>query len=130
MKKNFKVLALAGIVALGVAGSNSVYAQKKSKTTKGATPAASSATPAAAPKKEGIKPFSEVITAKARTTNGLFKTHKVDDKWYFEIPDSMINREMLVVTRLAKVPAGVKVGNQQYGGEELNEQVWKWERRG
>ncbi|WP_316843366.1 zinc-dependent metalloprotease [Pedobacter psychrodurus] len=130
MKKNFKVLALAGIVALGVAGSDSVYAQKKSKTTKGATPATSSATPAAAPKKEGIKPFSEVITAKARTTNGLFKTHKVDDKWYFEIPDSMINREMLVVTRLAKVPAGVKVGNQQYGGEELNEQVWKWERRG
>jgi hypothetical protein len=130
MKKNFKVLALAGIVALGVAGSDSVYAQKKPKTTKGATPAVPAATPAAAPKKEGIKPFSEVITAKARTTNGLFKTHKVDDKWYFEIPDSMINREMLVVTRLAKVPAGVKVGNQQYGGEELNEQVWKWERRG
>ena len=37
---------------------------------------------------------------------------------------------MLVVTRLAKVPAGVKVGNQQYGGEQLNEQVWQWERRG
>ncbi|WP_343522747.1 zinc-dependent metalloprotease [Pedobacter sp.] len=130
MKKNFKVLALVGIVAFGVAGSGSVYAQKKSKTTKGATPATPSAAPAAAAKKEGIKPFSEVITAKARTTNGLFKTHKVDDKWYFEIPDSMINREMLVVTRLAKAPAGVKVGNQQYGGEELNEQVWKWERRG
>lgn len=31
---------------------------------------------------------------------------------------------MIVVTRLAKVPAGVKVPNQQYGGELLNEQVW------
>ncbi|QPH38000.1 zinc-dependent metalloprotease [Pedobacter endophyticus] len=127
MKKNFKVLALAGIVACGMAGSGSALAQKKSKTKKGeTTPAAAPA----APKKEGIKPYSEVITSKARTTNGLFKTHKVDDKWYFEIPDSLINREMLAVTRLSKVPVGVKVGNQQYGGEQINEQVWKWERRG
>jgi len=129
MKKQVKVLALAGIMVLGFAGIDSAQAQKKSKkgTTSPATPAAATA---AAPKKEGIKPYSEVITAKARTTNGLFKTHKVDDKWYFEIPDSVINREMLVVTRLAKAPVGIKVGNQQYGGEELNEQVWKWERRG
>ncbi|WP_316802336.1 zinc-dependent metalloprotease [Pedobacter nototheniae] len=130
MNKKLKVLAVAGIVAFGMVGTNAANAQKKSKSQSGKTPVA---TPAAAPpaaKKEGIKPYSEVITAKARTTNGLFKTHKVDDKWYFEIPDSMLNREMLVVTRLAKSPVGVKVGNQQYGGEELNEQVWKWERRG
>ncbi|RZK65434.1 MAG: DUF5117 domain-containing protein, partial [Pedobacter sp.] len=129
MKKQVKVLALAGIMVLGLAGIDSAQAQKKPKkgTTSPATPAAAAA---AAPKKEGIKPYSEVITSKAKTTNGLFKTHKVDDKWYFEIPDSIINREMLVVTRLAKAPVGIKVGNQQYGGEELNEQVWKWERRG
>lgn len=48
MNKNFKVLALAGIVALGVAGSGSVYAQKKSKTTKGATPTTPTAAPVAA----------------------------------------------------------------------------------
>lgn len=130
MKNNFKILALAGIVAFGVVGSNSVYAQKKAKTKKGAIAAVPSATPPTTPKKEGIKPYSEIVTSKARTTNGLFKTHKVDDKWYYEIPDSLINREMLVVTRLSKAPVGIKVGNQQYGGEELNEQVWKWERRG
>ena len=128
MKKQLSVLAFAGMVALCLAGSNSAYAQKKTK--KGTTSPATPATAAPAAKKEGIKPFSEVITAKARTTNGLFKTHKVEDKWYFEIPDSLVNREMLVVTRLAKAPVGIKVGNQQYGGEELNEQVWKWERRG
>ncbi|WP_443945286.1 zinc-dependent metalloprotease [Pedobacter sp. AW1-32] len=130
MNKKIKLLALAGIIVFGVVQSDSVYAQKKSKKAKGApaTPAATAATPPA--KKEGIKPFSEVVTAKAKTTNGMFKTHKVDDKWYFEIPDSVLNREMLVVTRVSKSPVGVKVGNQQYGGEELNEQVWKWERRG
>jgi hypothetical protein len=130
MTKNHHLLAAASLVFL-CAFSNGSFAQNK-KTKNPPTTAApvASTLPAAAPKKEGIKPFSEVITAKSKSKTGLFKTHKVDDKWYFEIPDSILNREMLVVTRLSKVPSGVKVGNQQYGGEELNEQVWKWERRG
>ena len=128
MIKNPKLLAIAGMVFLCATGSNAAFAQNKKKTPATATPTV--AAPAAAPKKEGIKPFSEVVTNKAKSKTGLFKTHRVDDKWYFEIPDSMLNREMLVVTRLAKVPANVKVGNQQYGGEQINEQVWQWERRG
>lgn len=123
------LLATAGLFFLCAVGSTQAFAQQKKNATP--PPAAAPATAApAAPKKEGIKPFAEVITAKAKTKSGLFKTHRLDDKWYFEIPDSILNREMLVVTRLAKVPSGVKVGNQQYGGEQLNEQVWQWERRG
>lgn len=129
MIKNQNLLAAAGLVFLCAFGSNTAFAQNKKTTTPPAT-AAPTAAPAAPPKKEGIKAFGEVITAKAKSKSGLFKTHKVDDKWYFEIPDSVLNREMLVVTRLAKVPSRVKVGNQQYGGEQLNEQVWQWERRG
>ena len=128
MNTKTKTLAVAGMCFLCAFGSNAAFAQKKSKK-KNATTAV--ATPPAPPvKKEGIKPFSEIITAKARTKNGLFKTYKVDDKWFFEIPDTLLNREMLVVSRLLKVPTGISVGNQQYGGEELNEQVWQWERRG
>ena len=127
MNSKTKLLAIAGMCFLGAVCSETASAQKKSKKT-AATAAPAPTIPA--PKKEGLKPFSEVITAKARTKNGLFKTYKVDDKWYFEIPDTLLNREMLVVTRLNKVPSGVSVGNQQYGGEELNDQVWQWERRG
>lgn len=127
MNSKTKLLAIAGMCFLGAACSEAASAQKKSKKT-AATAAPALTIPA--PKKDGLKPFSEVITAKARTKNGLFKTYKVDDKWYFEIPDTLLNREMLVVTRLNKVPSGVSVGNQQYGGEELNDQVWQWERRG
>ncbi|WP_443937292.1 zinc-dependent metalloprotease [Pedobacter sp. MW01-1-1] len=133
MKKSIKLLAFAGMVAFCVAGSNTAHAQKwpnKKDTKKPSAGPATPATPPQAPKKEGIKAYNEVITSKAKTTKGLFKTHKVDDRWFFEIPDSMLSREMLVITRLAKVPAGVKVGNQQYGGEMLNEQVWQWQRRG
>ncbi|WP_158796337.1 zinc-dependent metalloprotease [Pedobacter sp. L105] len=129
MNTKTRLLAVAGMCVFCALGSNTVYAQKKSKKNVPAT-----TTPAPQPpppaKKDEIKHFKDVITAKARTKNGLFKTYKVDDKWFFEIPDTLLNREMLVVSRLNKVPSGVSVGNQQYGGEELNDQVWQWERRG
>lgn len=131
MNKKTSLLAIAGMCFLCAFSSNAVYAQKKSKKT---TSPPASGTPATPPppakKSEAIKPFSEVITAKARSKKGLFKTYKVDDRWFFEIPDTLLNREMLIVSRLNKVPTGVSVGNQQYGGEELNEQVWQWQRRG
>jgi hypothetical protein len=128
MNKKTTLLAIAGMCFLSAFSSNALYAQKKSKKN---TPAAGTPVPTPPPaKKEGIKPFAEVITAKAKSKKGLFKTYRLDDKWFFEIPDTILNREMLIVSRLNKVPAGVNVGNQQYAGEELNDQVWKWERRG
>lgn len=130
MNSKSKLLAMAGLCILSALSTDMVYAQKKPAKT---PPAAGTGVPVLAaptPKKEAIKSFNEVITAKAKTKNGLFKTYKVDDKWYFDIPDSLLNREMLIVTRLNKVPSGVTVGNQQYGGEELNDQVWQWEKRG
>ena len=88
---------------------------------------ATSATPApiAATPKTGIRPYKEIITDKAKTDNGLFKVHRLDGKYFYEIPDSLFDREMLVVTRYAKTPTV----DGAYGGEELNEQVWKWQRR-
>src|SRR6266700_3740320 len=69
------------------------------------------------------KPYKEVITDKAVSHTGLFTVHKVDDKWYFELPDSILTRDILVVTRYGKTPAG---GN--YGGEQVNQQMIRWEK--
>lgn len=123
-----KILALAGITIVCAIHSPEAMAQRKNKKNKQNTAAAP--VPVAAPKKEGIKAFKDLITAKAKSKKGLFSSYRLDDKWYFEIPDTLLNREMLVVSRLNKVPSGITVGNQQYGGEQLNEQVWQWERRG
>jgi hypothetical protein len=70
------------------------------------------------------KPYKDVITAKAVTQTGLFTVHKVDDKWYFEIPDSLLNREILAITRFVKSPSG----SRSYGGEKVNEQTFRWEK--
>lgn len=53
-----------------------------------------------------LRPYAEIISAKAKTKTGLFKVHKVDEKYYFEIPDSLLKREFLFTTRLSKVPNG------------------------
>ncbi len=75
------------------------------------------------PPKTGPKPYKDVITDKAQTFKGLFTVHKVEDKWYFEIPDSLFEREVLAVTRVSKTATGAG-----YGGEEVNEQVLRFEK--
>lgn len=74
--------------------------------------------------KSGPKPYKDVITDKAISKSGLFTVHKVDDKWYFEIADSVMNREILAVTRYSKTPAG----SYNYGGERVNGQTIRWEK--
>ena len=73
-----------------------------------------------------VKPFSEVITAKAITKTGLFNVYKVDEKYYFEIPDSLLKREFLFTTRLVKVPTG----SPMFGGELVNNIIVAFEKAG
>ncbi len=76
------------------------------------------------PPKAGPKAFSEVITKKAVSQKGVFSVHFLDDKYYFEIPDSLLGRELLAVTRFSKVAGGAR----KYGGEEVNEQSLLFEK--
>src|SRR5882757_782899 len=72
--------------------------------------------------KQGPKPYKEVITDKAISHSGLFTVHKIEDKWYFEIPDSILGRDILVSTRYSKTAAG----GGFYGGEQVNLQTINW----
>src|SRR3954463_13347953 len=83
---------------------------------------------AAAPRTTGPKPYKEVITDKAKTDEGLFKVHKIDDKYFFEIPDSLLNREILVVNRISKAAAGMRSGFFGYAGDQIGQNVVKFEK--
>ncbi len=76
-----------------------------------------------APKKG--KTYKDFITKKAVSDEGLFTIHKVDDKYYYEIPDSLLNKEMLMVTRVSKTASGIG-----FGGGQLGEQVLRWQKEG
>ena len=49
-----------------------------------------------------VKPYAEVIPKDAKTRVGLFITHRVGDSLYFEIPRRELDRDMLLVGRLAR----------------------------
>ena len=71
------------------------------------------------------RPYNRVITSEARTRDGLFKTHRIGSRLYFEIPRSQLGKELLLVTRAARVPVNLGYGGQQMGPSR----VLRWERR-
>jgi hypothetical protein len=110
-----KMLGLAVMVATLSTGCSSKKDKKKAPT------AMAKKKPS---KKGGIQPYNKVITSKAKSDEGLFAVHKVDDKYYYEIPDSLLEREMLMVTRIAKTAAGLG-----FGGGKQNTQTLRWQRK-
>ncbi len=114
LKITTKALLLASVAFLSL----TTQAQDKKGDAKTPPPSATPPKPAEAPK-TGPKPYKEVITDKAKTSKGLFTVHKVEDKFYFEIADSLMGREIMTVTRISKT--GTIPGT--YGGEQLNRQV-------
>lgn len=75
-------------------------------------------------KKGAIKPYSNVITKDAVSDKGLFTVHKIDADYFYEIPDSLFDKEMLMVTRIAKTASGIG-----FGGGKQNTQVLRWQKK-
>lgn len=69
--------------------------------------------------------YKEVITTKAVTDIGLFTVHRVAGRYFFEIPDSLLERDILIVSRIAKSAAGNRPlqGFLGYAGDEIGESI-------
>lgn len=117
------LLLLMGMILIG----QDTFAQKKKKDSKKAPTAAPAPAPAPAPRPQaqrpGPKPYGEVITDKFKSKDGLFKVHEMDGKYFYEIPDTLLGREMLIVTTIAKTADGIG-----YGGERTNTLLVRWDR--
>ena len=86
---------------------------------------------AVAPKlgpKPGPKPYKEVITSKAITSQGFFKTLKVDDKYYFEIEPKLLGRDILALNRISKSSIESVKGFYGYAGDQIAENVIRFEK--
>ena len=79
-----------------------------------------------APPKGGPKPYEKVITEKAVSQKGLITTHKVGDKYYFELPIDLLEKEIMVVSRISGY-----VKNLSFGGAGMKsrpQQVIRWQK--
>ncbi|HJR67338.1 MAG TPA: zinc-dependent metalloprotease [Gemmatimonadaceae bacterium] len=73
------------------------------------------------------RPYAQVVTDRAVTDTGGITVHRVDDRWLFEVPDSLMGRDFLLVSRIAGVPANF--GGFLSAGTSLEERVVRWERQ-
>lgn len=98
------------------------------KTTRDAVAAKSKeSTERSSKKKPKFKSYSKVITSDAVTDDGLFKTHQVDEDFFYEIPTDLLEKDMLWVTRIAQIPSNLG-GGYMNAGSKTNQQVVSWQR--
>ncbi len=82
--------------------------------------------PVEAKKKKETPPSPKKEEVLAPVRHGLFGVQHQKDDWFFVIPDSLLGRPILTITRFVSTPVATDV----YGGELANNQVLYWEKRG
>ena len=70
--------------------------------------------------------YHKLIKEGGSMREGLFTVRHIKDDWYLEVPDSLLGRLMLAVTRFASVPQGFKL----VSGEEVNRSAIYLEQHG
>ncbi len=125
--KKLILLTLFGVAAVSVANSQT---RPTNPTTIPATVdttkrAGGSGFPGAA--KALPKPYAQVITDKTITRKGMIIVHKLDDKFFFEIADSTLGRDILVVSRISKAGAEVRSASG-YAGDQIGGTVIRFEK--
>lgn len=79
-------------------------------------------------KKGGLKDYSEVITSEAITDAGLITSHVVGDDYFFEISSDLLEKEILIVSRISG-----HVKNLNFGGAGMKsrpQQVIRFQKKG
>ena len=74
------------------------------------------------------RPYNQVVTDRAVSDGGAITVHKIDDRFLFEVPDTLVGRDFLLVSRIAGVPANV--GGFLSAGTSVGERLIRWERSG
>ena len=121
----FHILSLATLLLLGATthAEAKIFERKKKK---------AQTEVKAAPAKQninGLKPYAQVITPKAKSSFGFLTVHKVDNNYFFEIPDSMLNRDILIVNRISKAPTSRQKSRVGYPGDILGSKLIRFENK-
>ena len=114
IRARFPVFMLIGasLLLIGCSGAKNTATPTNSSRPASSRPAAAN---------NGIKPFSEVIKNSADTDEGLFTVYEQEGDYFFEIPNDLLGREILIVSRVAGVPPGFSGFNS--AGSKSAEQV-------
>ena len=74
-----------------------------------------------------IKPYKDVITKDAVSSRGMITTHKVKDKSYFELENNILDKEILITSRISGFVKNLNFGGA--GVESRPQQVIRWQKK-
>ena len=111
-----------------------VFSQDKKTTKKYPTKTENEAKKDSAASKSDITAYNDFIKD-AVTKDGLFKIHTIKEKIYFEIPNEVLGKDLLIVNKISSVPAqinnaginkGMNYENKliRFYKDEKNNKVW------
>ena len=118
---------VAGLIAMNVQARNILTLLNDSipATEQPADTLATDSLKANADKKKKETEYEKLLKKGGVTTEGLFLVRHIEDKYYFEVPDSLMGRMLLCVTRFTSVPQGLG----QFAGEEITHCTIYFEKR-
>jgi len=117
MKKIMLKFTLMALIALSVTDSHAqLFGKKKKEETKEKSSSNSK-----------YKSYSKVITSEAESDEGLFTFHKVGEDYYFEIPKDLLEKEILIVSRISGHVKGLNFGGA--GMKSRQQQVIRFQKK-
>ncbi len=72
--------------------------------------------------------LEEFIKDGTTVMEGMTPVYSQDKKYYIGIPDSLIGRDILMVTRMAETPAGFRANFFGYAGDQINSGMLRFEK--
>ncbi|MFA6712569.1 MAG: DUF5117 domain-containing protein, partial [Bacteroidales bacterium] len=82
-------------------------------------------------KKNGKKEpmlIDKFIKKDAKVVKGMTTVYKQDDKFFIAIPDSLLGKDILMVSRVSKAAAGIRGNFSGYAGDDINEGLFRFEK--
>ena len=124
MLKKLLLITLSASIGLGCC--NDAFAQKKGK--KGAPAATAVVKDTTAKKAKGPMSIDKFIKSDAKIMKGLTTVYHQDGKFFININDSLIGKDLVMVSRMHKGAEGVRSDFDGYAGDELANGVFRFEK--
>lgn len=122
LKNKFLYIGILAILFTSC-GSLNIFSKKKK-----AQPAKTEVKAKTPPPVNGLKAYKDVINKDAKSRSSFITVHQVKDKYYFELADSIMNRDILIVNRISKAPVNRIKSLVGYPGDYVGENVIRFEK--
>ena len=125
-----KSLLLLLAVCVGFGSADNLSAQKKGKKNMPAPTAqiTKDSTAKKAPAPKGPASLAKFIKPSAKIMRGMTTVYHQDNKYYININDTLLGRDIRMVSRISKGAEGIRTDFTGYAGDDINAATYRFEK--